>query len=290
MAKGAPDSPAITRRVVRLHANGQGLHGEWVEPAGADRAPVLVLLHEGLGCTGFWKDLPERLAALSGLPVFLYDRTGYGRSDPAPAPRPLDYLAIEAERALPEVLRAAGIERPILIGHSDGGTIALLFAAAFPDRVEAVVAIAAHVFVEEQTIAGIRDAVRAFEAGELRHRLERFHGPRTEAVFRAWADVWLDPRFRSWNVTDRLARIRAPLLVLQGEADEYATAAQVEAIVGGVGGPVRARLLPGAGHVPHHQTRAATLAAIGEFFAGLGLAAAQSGGATEGRGTAEGGG
>lgn len=268
MAKAASGGPGIARRTVRLAVEGGRLHGEWAGPPPTAERPVLVLLHEGLGSTGFWKDLPEALAARTGLAVFLYDRRGYGRSDPEPGPRPLDYLEREAERALPAVLAAAGIERPVLVGHSDGGTIALLFAAAFPERVRAVVAIAAHVLVEPETIDGIRAAVRAFEAGELRRRLERFHGGRSEAVFRAWADTWLDPRFRGWNVADRLARIRAPLLVLQGEADEYATPAQVEAIAAGVAGPVRTVLLPGAAHVPHHQAREATLAAIGAFLEG----------------------
>lgn len=266
MAKAARCEGAIDRRAVRLEAAGAAIHAEWVEPEGVPAAPVLVLLHEGLGSTGFWKDLPEVLAARNGLRVFLYDRRGYGRSEPEPLPRPLDYLDRMALRELPAVLDSAGIERAILLGHSDGGTIALLAAAAIPERVRAVVAIAAHVFVEPETVAGIRKAVEAFEAGDLRSKLERFHGARTEAVFRAWADTWLDPRFFAWNVEDRLPRIRCPVLVLQGEADEYATRAQVEAIARGVRGPVRTALLPGAGHVPHHQRRAATLAAIDAFL------------------------
>ncbi|MCS6778631.1 MAG: alpha/beta hydrolase [Geminicoccaceae bacterium] len=266
MAKAEPAIPLVPRTPVRLEAAGAAIHGEWVEPEGAPAETALVLLHEGLGSTGFWKDLPEVLAARHGLRVFLYDRRGYGRSDPEPLPRPLDYLDRMALLELPAVLDAAGIGRAILLGHSDGGTIALLAAAAFPERVEAVVAIAAHVFVEEATVAGIRAAVEAFEAGELRRRLERFHGARTEAVFRAWAETWLDPRFRAWNVEDRLGRVRCPLLVLQGAADEYATPAQVDAIARGVRGPVRRVLLPGADHVPHHRARAATLAAIDGFL------------------------
>jgi len=266
MAKAAARDPGIARRAVRLQAAGAGIHGEWVEPEGAPSAPVLVLLHEGLGSTGFWKDLPEVLAARHDLPVFLYDRRGYGRSDPEPLPRPLDYLDRMALVELPAVLDAAGIDRAILLGHSDGGTIALLAAAAFPERIAAVIAIAAHVFVEDATIAGIRAALDAFEKGGLGEKLAPFHGGRTEAVFRAWADTWLDPRFRSWNVEDRLAAVRCPLLVLQGEADEYATPAQVEAIARAVRGPVRTALLPGAGHVPHHRARAPTLAAIDSFL------------------------
>lgn len=275
MAKAAPREGAIDRRAVRLEAAGARLFAEWVEPEGAAAEPMLVLLHEGLGSTGFWKDLPELLARRHGVRVFLYDRCGYGRSDPEPLPRPLDYLDRMALVELPAVLDAAGIGRAILVGHSDGGTIALLFAAAFPERVEAVVAIAPHVFVEEETVAGIRAAVAAFEAGELRRRLERFHGARTEAVFRAWADTWLDPGFRAWNVTDRLPCIRCPVLALQGEGDEYATAAQVQAIAAGVRGPARTVLLPGAAHVPHHQSRAATLEAIDLFLAEVAMASGE---------------
>jgi pimeloyl-ACP methyl ester carboxylesterase len=279
MARVAGRTPVIGRRVVRLEIDGGGLHAEWVTPEAVRDEAVLVLLHEGLGSTGFWKDLPEALAAATGRRVFLYDRRGYGRSDPEPLPRPLDYLERMALEELPAVLDAAGIGRAILLGHSDGGTIALLFAAAFPERVRAVVAIAAHVFVEDATIEGIRAAVRAFERGGLRERLERFHGARTEAVFRAWSDTWLDPRFRSWNVTARLPSITASLLVLQGEADEYATPAQLEAIAGAVRGPVWTRLLPGAGHVPHHQARAATLEAVLGFLAGtLGRSGAEGAG------------
>ncbi len=267
MAKAAGRAPAIGRRGVGLEVDGARLHAEWVEPEAIRDDSVLVLLHEGLGSTGFWKDLPEALAAATGRRVLLYDRRGYGRSDPEPLPRPLDYLDRMALAELPAVLDAAGIGRAILVGHSDGGTIALLFAAAFPERVRAVVAIAAHVLVEEETIRGIRAAVQAFEAGELRRRLERFHGARTEAVFRAWSDTWLDPGFRDWNVAGRLASMTAPLLALQGEADEYATPAQLEAIATGVRGPVRTRLLPGAAHVPHHQAREATLAAVLGFLA-----------------------
>lgn len=279
MARLAPGDPAIARRTVRLDAAGVAIHAEWVRPPGAPAEPVLALLHEGLGSTGFWKDLPELFAARHGLPVFLYDRRGYGRSDPEPLPRPLDYLDRTAREELPSVLDAAGIGRAILVGHSDGGTIALLFAAAFPERVAAVIAIAAHVFVEDETIRGIRAALAAFERGGLREKLASFHGARTETVFRAWADTWLDPRFRTWNVEDRLPFVRCPLLVLQGEADEYATPAQVAAIAAGVRGPVRTVLLPGADHVPHHRARAATLAAIDSF-----LDAVRAGAVAEGEG------
>lgn len=257
----------IARTSLVIESGGRRLAAERL--TGAAAGPTLVFLHEGLGCIGFWKDFPEALCAAIGLPGFLWDRQGYGASDPPAEPRGVDYLAQEAERFLPPVLAAAGIERPILVGHSDGGTIALLHAAAFPDRVRAVVTLAAHVMVEEVTLAGIRTAVSAYEQGGLRRRLERFHGARTNAVFHAWADTWLSPGFRGWNVEARLLAVTAPLLVLQGAEDEYGTPAQVERILAGASGPARGQLLPSCGHAPHHQARDATLAAIAGFIRDL---------------------
>lgn len=266
MAKSEAAITPPQRRPLWLEAAGARIYAEWVRSAEEVSEPVLVLLHEGLGAVGFWKDLPELLAARHRLPVFLYDRRGYGRSDPEPLPRPLDYLERMALCELPAVLDAAGIARAILIGHSDGGTIALLAAAAFPARIAGVIAIAAHIYVEEKTLAGIRAAVAAFEAGTLRRKLEHYHGARTDAVFRAWAETWLDPRFVHWNIADRLAAVRCPALLLQGEADEYATPEHLFAIARRLMGPVRTALLPGAAHVPHHQARAATLEAIDAFI------------------------
>jgi pimeloyl-ACP methyl ester carboxylesterase len=226
---------------------------------------TLVFLHEGLGCIPFWKDVPDELCARLGMHGLIYDRPGHGGSDPPEGPRTARYLHEEAERVLPEVLAAAGIVAPVPIGHSDGGTIALLYAAAFPDRLLAAVTLAAHVFVEEETVAGIRAAVGEWETAGLRARLERFHGEGTEALFRAWADTWLAPWFRDWRIEDALPRIRCPLLVIQGAGDEYGTPAQVQAIVGGSGGATRSLLIPACGHDPHLQARATTLDAIVGF-------------------------
>ena len=234
-------------------------------PERADKKTI-VFLHEGLGCIGFWKDFPDLLCARLGLQGLVYDRWGYGASDPFDRPRTTKYLEDEARQALPELLDAAGIERPILVGHSDGASIALLFAAAFPERPLAVVSEAAHVFVEEEALAGIRLAVQAFESGDLERRLERHHGDKTKDVFDAWADTWLSPGFRDWNIEAALPAIRAPLLLLQGVDDEYGTAAQVEKIAKGVSGPVESHLLPGCGHVPHHQARERVLDLMTAFI------------------------
>ncbi len=238
-------------------------------PNGTAEGPTLVFLHEGLGSIAQWRDFPSALCTLTGLPGLLYDRLGFGGSDPLTLPRPADYLEREATGALPAVLAACAVERPILIGNSDGGTIALLYAAAFPDRPAACITEAAHVFVEEITLAGIREAVAAWEAGELRWRLERYHGEKTETAFRGWADTWLSPAFRGWNIVERLPGITCPLLVMQGADDEYGTAAQVTAIAEGVAGPVETWLLPNCAHIPHHQARDRVLAKISAFVASI---------------------
>lgn len=229
--------------------------------------PVLVFLHEGLGTIRGWRDVPDHLAATTGRPALVYERTGYGGSGPVALPRPLDYLAREAEDVLPRLLDHLGIARALPIGHSDGGSIALLFAASFPERCVAAVTEAAHVFVEEISLAGIRAAVAAYETGDLKARLARQHGENTEGAFRGWSDTWLSPNFRDWSIADRLPAIRCPVLVLQGAEDEYGTPAQVEAIARGVSGPAEPHLIPACGHAPHHQAREITLGLIAEFVA-----------------------
>lgn len=213
--------------------------------------PVMVFLHEALGCNDMWKRWPRQLAEASRLPFVTYDRFGHGRSDPLPGVRGRDYLDIEAYEVLPRVLDALGISDPILFGHSDGGSIALLHASRFPVR--AVITEAAHVFVEEVTRAGIRAALEAWRTTDLPDRLARYHGDKTEALFFAWADTWLSEPFASWNIEHCLPRIASPVLAIQGADDEYGTRRQVDAIVGGVSGRARPLVLPGCRHVPHLQ-------------------------------------
>lgn len=227
--------------------------------------PVLVFLHEALGCNTMWKRWPRQLASAAHLPFLSYDRYGHGLSDPLPAPRSADYLEFEAFEILPRVLQACGITDPILFGHSDGGSIALMYASRFPVR--AVVTEAAHVFVEDVTLAGIREAVRAWRETDLPQRLARHHGDKTEALFQAWADTWLSDAFASWNIEDCLPRIKCPLLAIQGADDEYGTARQVEAIVNGVSGNVRSLMLPDCKHIPHLQAEDRLLPLAAAFIA-----------------------
>lgn len=229
---------------------------------------TLVFLHEGLGSIGQWRDFPRALAEATGLGAVLFDRCGFGGSDPLNRGNEPS-LQREDLSGLAGVLDACPVRAPILIGHSDGGTIALLYAARFPERPLGVITEAAHVFVEEATLAGIRHAVRAFETGGLRQRLARYHGKNTDAMFHGWRDDWLLPRYSEWNIESSLRSIRCPLLLIQGEDDEYGTAAQLEAIAGGVSGRAEIALIPECGHNPHHQARERVLAGMKQFIDGL---------------------
>ena len=236
--------------------------------SGASNRATLVFLHEGLGSIAQWRDFPALLCRAAGLPGLVYERWGFAGSEPLVLPRPRDYLEREAERALPALLEACAIERPILVGHSDGGSIALLYAAAFPGRPVACITEAAHAFVEAVTLEGIRLAEATWRAGGLRERLARYHGDQAETLFRGWAETWLSDDFRNWNMVARLPAIACPLLAIQGADDEYGTAAQVEAIVAGTGGPAEALIVPDCGHSPHQQQQAAVLQAMARFLRG----------------------
>lgn len=235
-----------------------------------ERTPTLVLLHEGLGCVDLWRTFPDDLAARTGCGVLAYSRHGYGRSAPCALPRPISYMHDDARTVLPELLRYLGIGDHVLIGHSDGGSIALINAgtAAAPG-LRGVVTMAAHIFIEDVSVRSIAAASEAFATGRLREALERYHGANVDCAFRGWADSWLNPAFLHWNLEEFLPTIRVPCLVMQGESDAYGTAAQVEGIVAGVGDRATALMLPDCGHAPHQDQPEATLAAIGAFVAGI---------------------
>jgi pimeloyl-ACP methyl ester carboxylesterase len=232
-------------------------------------APTLVFLHEALGSIGQWKGLPEELSERTGLPALAYERQGHGRSSPLSLPRAGDYLRHEAEVVLPAVLTACGVTRPVLFGHSDGATIALMYAAAFPERPTACIALAPHVMVEEMTLAGIRAAEADPDAAENRRRLARYHGDRTETLWRAWTETWLRPGFQGCELRGRLGRIACPTLAIQGEEDAYGSARQVMLIAEKAAGPVETLLLPGCGHQPHLERRGTVVEAAAAFLARL---------------------
>lgn len=235
----------------------------------------LVLLHEGLGSIAQWRhrgiDVPSELAVRTGRSVLVYERLGFGQSDPLPTQRRPDYLHLEAETILPQVLDKAGIDQAVLLGHSDGGSIALIAAAAHPDRIAGIATEAAHVIVEPETLAGIRDAQAAFHQPDsrLRAALTRYHGDKTDRTFSGWADVWQTPTFWRFNITPLLPQVECAVLALQGEDDEYGTPKQLRLIADTVGGPCKTWLIPDCRHVPHFQAHGSVLGRLAAFYAEL---------------------
>ena len=228
--------------------------------------PVLVFLHEGLGCTAMWDQFIRTLCRSTGHPGMAYDRQGYGQSSALTQKRTLDYLHDYAFEELPQVLGTVIPGREyILVGHSDGGSIALLHASENPSGLRSAVTSAAHVFCEDVTLEGIRAATLAFKAGKLQG-LYRFHSDKTDTIFYAWSDTWLAPHFKQWNMEDCLRDIRVPVLVMQGKDDQYATLKQVEAICEQVSGPARPGLIDNCGHSPHQDQPDAVTALIADFI------------------------
>ena len=233
---------------------------EVIERPGAE--PALVFLHEGLGSVALWREFPERLAEATGRRAIVYSRAGHGFSDVPDEPRTPRFMHEEALEVLPGLLAEAGIERPVLVGHSDGGSIALIHASQHP--VSGLVLLAPHVFVEELSVASIEEARQTFETTDLRERMGRHHRD-AERTFRLWNDIWLAPEFRDWNIEDVLPRITVPILLIQGEHDQYGTLAQIEAIERAVAGPVTRAVLDSR-HAPHLEAPDETLAAAVAFL------------------------
>ncbi len=231
--------------------------------------PTLVLLHEGLGSVATWGDFAQRLSDATGLGVFAYSRRGYGNSSKAVLPRSVNFMHEEAKLVLPKVLDAIGFKSGVLIGDSDGGSIAVIYSGSFPDhRVMGLVLIAAHFFTEEAGLAEIRRARESFEKGGLRAKLARAHAD-PDGAFWSWCQPWLDPNFVKWNITEELAHIRVPVLIIQGEQDQYGTARQIEVAQEACYCPVEVVLLPNTRHSPHRESPEATLDAIKDFLARL---------------------
>jgi pimeloyl-ACP methyl ester carboxylesterase len=234
-----------------------------------DDAPTVVMLHEGLGCAGLWGDFPDRLAAATGAGVLVYSRAGYGASTPVALPRPLDYMHIEALETLPRLLDQIGFRRGLLLGHSDGASIAAIYAGGVQDhRVRGVAMIAPHFVVEDMGLASIAEAKKAYEkacdTGGLREKLARWHGD-VDNTFYGWSDAWLDPKFRNWDISEYLAYIRVPVAILQGADDQYGTMRQIEIAEDECYCPVDVTIIPGAGHSPHREAPEVTLDAIADF-------------------------
>ncbi len=261
-------------RMGALHlSNGTRLETAWWGQPGA---PVLVLLHEGLGSIALWRDTPSRLAAM-GFAVFAYSRTGYGRSDTCALPRPVSYLQNEAREVLPQVLRLAGIARCVLVGHSDGASIAAIHAGSDPlPGVAGIVAMTPHYFVEPMCLAALRETRALYTEGSLRARLARHHD-HPDAAFHGWNDTWLDPAFHAaFDLSDCLSRIRVPVLQIHGEADPYGTTAQTSFAEARVTAPIRTLIAP-ARHAPHQEAADLVLGEIAGFARSCLEAACRSG-------------
>jgi pimeloyl-ACP methyl ester carboxylesterase len=235
-----------------------------IGPAPQD-APTIVMLHEGLGSAGLWGDFPEKLQAATSTGVLVYSRAGYGASTPAKLPRPLDYMHVEALEVLPKLLDRIGFRRGLLLGHSDGASIAAIYAGGVPDhRVRGVAMIAPHFVVEDVSVNSIAGIKKAYETTNLKSKLARWHSD-VDNAFYGWNGAWLDPRFRDWDISEYLAYIRVPVAILQGADDQYGTIRQIEIAREECYCPVDVTILPGAGHSPHRDAPEATLHAISEF-------------------------
>lgn len=231
-----------------------------------ENKPTIVFLHDSLGSVQLWRDFPAKLSEAVQCNVLVYDRLGYGKSNSMPTHiRPVNYMELEAD-LLNELLVQLNIDHTILFGHSDGGTIALITAAKYPERVDAVICEAGHIFVEEVTLKGVNDAWEAYKTTNLPERLQKYHGDKVEMLFKAWTETWTRDDYRSWNIEYLLKDIICPLLFIQGEADEYGTLDQVEKTVTQVSGIAEKYIIPGIGHTPHKQVPDLVLEKVIEFL------------------------
>ncbi|WP_313001064.1 alpha/beta fold hydrolase [Chryseobacterium gleum] len=228
--------------------------------------PTIVFLHDSLGSVQLWRDFPVKLGEAVQRNTLAYDRLGYGKSCPMfTHERPVDYMELEAD-LLNDLLAEMNITNVILFGHSDGGTIALITAAKYPERIKAVICEAGHIFVEDITLKGVYDAWEAYKTTNLPERLQKYHGDKVETLFKAWTETWTRDDYRTWNIEYLLKEITAPLLFIQGEADEYGTLDQVEKTVTQVSGSAEKYIIPNIGHTPHKEVPELVLGKAAEFI------------------------
>jgi pimeloyl-ACP methyl ester carboxylesterase len=247
-----------------LRIGASDLEYRMIGPMSED-APTIVMLHEGLGSVGLWGDFPDKLQAATGAGVFFYSRAGYGASTPVTLPRPLDYMHVEALEVLPRLLEQIGFRRGLLLGHSDGASIAAIYAGAHQDhRVQGIALIAPHFVVEDISVASIAEIKTAYETTDLKAKLARWHKD-VDNAFYGWNGAWLDPKFREWDISEYLAYIRVPVAILQGIDDQYGTMRQVEIARQECYCPVDVTEIPHAGHSPHREAPGVTLEAISDF-------------------------
>jgi pimeloyl-ACP methyl ester carboxylesterase len=229
--------------------------------------PLLVFLHEGLGSVAQWKDFPELLCEKTNCPALLYDREGHGKSEALKTSRRLDFMHIQSQIVLPEIFKQLKIEHTnkILIGHSDGGSIAIIHAGSSPENILGIITEASHQFIEEVTVSGLNDALRSFETGRLRELLMKYHGDKTDSMFHGWSDTWLQEEFRMWDIEDYLNYISCPFLAIQGEDDQYGSFAQLKSIKENVQN-ADIFFVPKCGHIPHAQAKEKVLEKMTSFI------------------------
>ncbi|NIF06873.1 alpha/beta hydrolase [Chryseobacterium sp. Tr-659] len=247
-----------------INVSGQNLYIEYNSTF--EKRPTIVFLHDSLGSVQLWRNLPSQLSEATQCNTLAYDRLGYGKSDPMQThERPVNYMELEAD-VLNDLLTEMNIDQAILFGHSDGGTIALITAAKYPEKIKAVVCEAGHIFVEEVTLKGVYDAWDAYKTTNLAERLQKYHGDKVENLFKAWTETWTRDDYRSWNIEYLLKDIQCPLLFIQGESDEYGTLDQVEKTVTQVSGSAEKYIIPGIGHTPHKEVPEQVLIRAAEFI------------------------
>ena len=259
----------INPRPIELCDDGGRLEAVWLGPE-SDAAPTLVFLHEGLGCVALWRDIPARLVEMTGCGALVYSRRGYGSSVPCSLPRPIDFMHYEGTVVLPDIIRQCGIREHLLVGHSDGGSIALINAGSCPaPGLTGVVTLAAHVFCEDITRRSIEDARRRYIDEDLKLRLAAYHGENTDCAFWGWNDVWLHPDFVHWNIEEFLPTIQVPVMAVQGENDPYGTVAQITSIQNKAGRGVDVKMVADCGHAPHLERGDVVLPSIRDFIRGM---------------------
>ena len=245
---------------------GKKIETAWYGPSPKE-APTLIFLHEGLGCVEMWKGFPVRLGMATGCGVLVYSRLGYGKSDPCRLPRPLNYMQIEGLETLPRIIETTGIKECLLVGHSDGGSVAIVYAGGTPALpLRGVITEAAHLFCEEVSVRSIQEARENYLHKGLREKLMRYHGPNTDIAFWGWNKAWLDPEFMNWNIEEFLSGIKVPLLALQGKEDQYGTIAQIRAIEARAGCGAEVSVIDRCRHSPHQEQEEMVFEAMKGFI------------------------
>lgn len=228
--------------------------------------PTIIFLHDSLGCIELWRNFPEKIGELTKCNILVYDRQGYGKSCPFTYAKRDNYYMEQEADLLPELLDYWNIDKAILFGHSDGGSIALITAGKYPERVLGMITEGAHIFVEDVTINGIEKVIQHYKTTDLKTKLGKYHGNKTDEMFWAWASTWTTDEFRKWNIENFLPKIQCRSLVIQGEQDEYGTLNQVDKITTQTSGESIQLVIPKVKHTPHKEVPELILEKVSEFI------------------------